>query len=49
MIAGEGFEAGAERHGETSAVDHAPTILTHLRLPASGMDGRPLQRGAAAR
>jgi arylsulfatase A-like enzyme len=49
MIAGEGFEAGAERHEATSAVDHAPTILTHLRLPASGMDGRPLQRGAAAR
>jgi hypothetical protein len=30
-----------------SVVDIAPTILTHLRLPASGMNGRPLQMPAA--
>jgi hypothetical protein len=44
LVQGEGFEAGAVRLEPTSAVDHAPTILTHLRLPADGMDGRPLQR-----
>jgi arylsulfatase A-like enzyme len=48
LIAGEGFAAGGERHQPTSAVDHAPTILTHLRLPAGGMDGRALQRAATA-
>jgi hypothetical protein len=26
----------------------APTILTHLRLPATGMDGTALQQPAAA-
>jgi hypothetical protein len=44
LMQGEGFRAGAVRHEATSAVDHAPTILTHLRLPAVGMDGRALQR-----
>jgi hypothetical protein len=44
LIQGAGFTAGAERTEATSAVDHAPTILTHLRLPCAGMDGRALQR-----
>ena len=44
LIQGDGFTPGAERSEATSAVDHAPTILTHLRLPADGMDGRALQR-----
>jgi arylsulfatase A-like enzyme len=47
LIQGEGFAAGAERAEVTSAVDHAPTILAHLRLPANGMDGRRLQRSGA--
>jgi hypothetical protein len=46
LIDGEGFSADAQRSEPTSAVDHAPTILTHLHLPATGMDGRALQRGA---
>lgn len=44
LIQGTGFEAGGVREESTSAIDHAPTILTHLGLPADGMDGRPLQR-----
>ena len=43
MLAGPGFRQGAVCHGATSAVDLAPTVLTHLGLPAGGMDGRPLQ------
>ncbi len=43
MVQGAGFKPGAARHEPTSAIDHAPTILTHLGLPATGMDGRALQ------
>lgn len=49
MIGGAGFEPGAARVEPTSVVDVAPTVLRHLDLPASGMDGRPLQRAGAAR
>jgi arylsulfatase A-like enzyme len=31
------------RQEPSCIVDIAPTILTHLGLPAAGMDGRPLQ------
>jgi hypothetical protein len=44
MVQGDGFRVGVERNEVTSAVDHAPTILTHLGLLADGMDGRALQR-----
>ncbi|HTJ89702.1 MAG TPA: alkaline phosphatase family protein [Acidocella sp.] len=44
MVEGEGFEAGCSYEGAVSAVDIAPTVLRHLRLPCSGMDGSPLQR-----
>lgn len=44
LIQGEGFRAGAARTEISSAIDHAPTILTHLRLSAEGMDGRALQK-----
>ncbi len=44
MIAGSGFATEAMRRDPTSAVDIAPTVLAHLGLPASGMDGRPLQQ-----
>lgn len=43
MAQGTGFKAGEMRREPTSAIDHAPTILTHLGLPATGMDGRALQ------
>lgn len=43
MVQGTSFKAGATRSTPTSAIDHAPTILTHLGLPATGMDGRALQ------
>ncbi|NJO23804.1 MAG: alkaline phosphatase family protein [Sphingomonadales bacterium] len=43
MVQGPGLKAGAMRREPTSAIDHAPTILTHLGLPATGMDGRALQ------
>jgi len=42
LISGTGFAAGAV-HRRSSLVDIAPTVLAHLGLPATGMDGRPLQ------
>jgi len=48
LIEGPGFEAGTTRLEPTSLVDIAPTVLHHLDLPAPGMDGRSLQRGATA-
>jgi arylsulfatase A-like enzyme len=42
MIEGGDF-APAKRGEPTHIVDLAPTILAHLRLPATGMDGRALQ------
>ena len=47
LIAGAGFAPAGLCHATTSAVDIAPTVLLHLGLPAHGMDGRPLQFGAA--
>jgi arylsulfatase A-like enzyme len=43
MIDGDGFAAGAVCTAPSRIVDIAPTILTHLRLPATGMDGAALQ------
>jgi arylsulfatase A-like enzyme len=43
MIDGDGFSPGTMRAEPTHIVDLAPTILTHLRLPAIGMDGSALQ------
>jgi arylsulfatase A-like enzyme len=43
MIRGAGFSHGVARQEPSCITDIAPTILTHLGLPASGMDGRPLQ------
>lgn len=45
MISGPGFLAGAVRSEAASVIDIAPTILAHLGLPGSGMDGKALQRG----
>ena len=43
MIEGAGFGSGALRTDATSPIDLAPTILSHLGIPATGCDGRPLQ------
>lgn len=45
MISGPGFVSGAVRTDAASVIDIAPTILAHLELPDSGMDGNALQRG----
>ncbi len=42
IISGGGFAPGSSTDTPTSAVDIAPTILSHLGLPIDGMDGRPL-------
>jgi hypothetical protein len=43
MIAGASFAAGTESNVDARVIDIAPTVLTHLGLPAHGMDGRALQ------
>ena len=43
MLQGDGFTGGITRDAASSVVDIAPTVLTHLGLPATGMDGQPLQ------
>jgi arylsulfatase A-like enzyme len=43
MIEGDGFPAGSTRRAVSRIVDMAPTILAHLRVPATGMDGTALQ------
>jgi arylsulfatase A-like enzyme len=43
FVSGGGFVPGV-RHGRSSLVDIAPTVLRHLGLAADGMDGRPLPR-----
>jgi arylsulfatase A-like enzyme len=49
MIDGAGFSDGVARQEPSCIIDIAPTILTHLGLPASGMDGRPLQAAQGGR
>ena len=43
MIDGDCFVPGTVIARSTHIVDMAPTILTHLGLPATGMDGSALQ------
>lgn len=43
MVQGAGFTPGARRNEPSSAVDIAPTVLTHLGVPFDNLDGRPLQ------
>ncbi|MGU3496737.1 alkaline phosphatase family protein [Xanthobacteraceae bacterium A53D] len=45
MARGPGFAPGTARPGAACVIDIAPTVLTHLRLEADGMDGAALQRG----
>ena len=44
LIDGPGFAAGGSRSEAAHVVDLAPSIMRHLGVPASGMDGSPLQR-----
>ncbi len=44
LIQGGAFAAGFTRTDVTSAIDVAPTILTHLGVAFSGIDGRALQQ-----
>jgi len=41
FVAGGSFTPGAH-HGRSSLIDIAPTVLRHLGLPLTGMDGQPL-------
>lgn len=43
MVQGGGFATGTTRAAASSVVDIAPTVLTHLGLLATGMDGESLQ------
>ena len=43
MIDGDGFPPATTSVRPTHIVDMAPTVLTHLRLKATGMDGSALQ------
>jgi arylsulfatase A-like enzyme len=43
LIDGPGFVADGMRAGPVHVTDLAPTIMRHLGIPASGMDGRALQ------
>jgi len=43
LVAGPGFVPGARRSTPSSALDIAPTVLSHLAVPGNGMDGRRLQ------
>lgn len=43
LIEGQGFGRGRRRTTSTSAIDIAPTVLTHLGVPFTGVDGRALQ------
>ena len=46
FISGGSFAPGP-RHARSSLIDIAPTVLRHLGLPATEMDGRALQRHLA--
>ena len=47
LIDGAGFVAGGRRGDTVHVVDLAPTIMRHLAVAASGMDGNALQREIA--
>jgi arylsulfatase A-like enzyme len=44
FVSGNGFVPGAVRGEAARVIDIAPTVLTHLGVSHSGMDGRTLQR-----
>jgi hypothetical protein len=43
FVSGGGFAPGTY-HARSSLIDIAPTVLRHLGLAPTGMDGRPLPR-----
>ena len=45
FASGRGFGSNTQRATAASVIDIAPTILTHLGLPVSGIDGKALQCG----
>jgi arylsulfatase A-like enzyme len=45
FVSGGGFQPGTHHH-RTSLIDIAPTVLRHLGLPTTGMDGRVLPLGS---
>jgi arylsulfatase A-like enzyme len=45
LVQGSGFVPGAVRADAASVIDVAPTILRHLGVAGSGMDGHALQAG----
>ena len=47
FIAGGGFTPGI-RHSRSALIDIAPTVLHHLGLPATGMDGQALPHDPSA-
>ena len=44
IVQGGGFGVGVGSEDPTSAIDLAPTILSHLDLPCDGIDGKPLAK-----
>jgi hypothetical protein len=42
FVRGGGFTPGSGSDHRVSPIDIAPTVLRHLGLPWTGMDGRPL-------
>lgn len=44
MVSGSDFAPGVSRSGSARVIDIAPTVLAHLGMPASDMDGDVLQR-----
>jgi arylsulfatase A-like enzyme len=44
FVSGNGFVPGSAREETAGVIDIAPTVLAHLGVPCSGMDGRSLQR-----
>jgi hypothetical protein len=44
FVAGDGFATGLAREEAARVIDIAPTVLAHLGVSYSGMDGRALQR-----
>ena len=45
LAQGAGFSPGTARSAPSSVIDIAPTVLTHLGVAFSGLDGRALQGG----
>ena len=49
LASGSGLAPGATRQETARVIDIAPTVLAHLGLVGSGMDGHALQKADGAR